>query len=143
MCEQDPEIIILVAILLIFILLILFQLTVKVCLEDLTKLFPSFLQTIFDLFIQQLRVTRHPSQLNGRKVRHILCRTPPPPKLNLHLMAFGVINILWISTRSPSREQWYDGLNELEVSFRELYGMLVFFKGWETPLLFCSILNQH
>ena len=46
-------------------------------------------------FIKQSRATRHPSQLNGRNysVRHILCRrTPPPPKLNLRLISFGVIN---------------------------------------------------
>ena len=59
----------------------------------------------------------HHSQLNGRnyRVKHILCRrTPPPPKLNLPLINFGVINFLWISARPPSRGQWYHGLIKLE-----------------------------
>ena len=71
-------------------------------------------------FLKQSRATMQPSQLNCRnyRVRHILCRrTPPPPKLNLPLINFGVINFLWISARPPSRGQWYHGLIELEVTF--------------------------
>ena len=74
----------------------------------------------FDLFNQQSRATRHPSQLNGEShtVRHILRRrTPLPPELNLPLIDFGVINFLWMSARSPSREQRYYGLMKLEVKF--------------------------
>ena len=37
--------------------------------------------------------------------------------LNLPLINFGVINILWISARLPSRGQWYHGLIDLEVTF--------------------------
>ena len=40
--------------------------------------------------------------------------------LNLPLINFGVINILWISARPPSREQWYHGLIELEVTFQKI-----------------------
>ena len=63
---------------------------------------------------------RHPFELNGRnhRVRHLFCRrTPPPPKLNLPLINFGVKKFLWISARPPSRGQWYHGLFELEVTF--------------------------
>ena len=59
------------------------------------------------------------------RVRHILCRrTPPPPKLNLPLINFGVINILWISARPPSRGQWYHGLIKLEVTFLKILQFL-------------------
>ena len=68
---------------------------------------------------------RHPFQLNGVTYRdmHILCRrTPPPPELNLHLIAFVFESyiFLWISARSPSREQWYYGLIELEANFLKI-----------------------
>ena len=36
------------------------------------------------------------------------------------LINFGVINILWISARPPSRGQWYHGLIELEVTFLKI-----------------------
>ena len=57
--------------------------------------------------INQSRATRHPSQLNGRnyRVRHILCRrTPPPPKLNLPLINFGVLN--FFVDLGPSPVSW-------------------------------------
>ena len=54
-------------------------------------------------------------------MRHILCRsTPPPPKLNLPLINFGVINFFWISARPTSRGQWYHGLIKLEVTFLKI-----------------------
>ena len=64
--------------------------------EELTKLIRILRQAInfFDLFNQQSRAAKRPSQLNGDnyRVRHILCRrTPPLPKLNLLLKDFGVI----------------------------------------------------
>ena len=76
--------------------------------------------------------------MNGKsyRVRHIFCRrTPPPPKLNLPLINFGVINFLWISARPPSRGQWYHGLIELEVTFLKIlqipnYQYQKFFCSW-------------
>ena len=92
-------------------------------------------KTILRFHTKQSRATRHPSQLNGKnyRVRHIFCRrTPPPPKLNRPLIDFGVINILWISARSPSREQWYHGLNELEVTFLKILQLLwKLANGWQ------------
>ena len=107
------------------VIILLLLLTVKFCLWKLTKIIQVLCQTIdsVDLLNQQSRATRHPSQLNGNyhRVRHILCRrTPPPPELNLPLIRFGVIIFLWIWARSPSREQWYQGLNELEVRFLKI-----------------------
>ena len=85
MCENEPVILSLVIILL-------------------TIIIPS--EQFFD-FIKQSGATRHPSQLNGRnyRVRHILCRrTPPPPKLNLPLINFGVIN--FFVDLGPSPVSW-------------------------------------
>ena len=73
------------------------------------------------------------------RVRHILCRrTPPPTELNLPLIHFGVMSFLWISARSPSREQMYFGLIELEVKFLKiLQGVSQLFVEplflWQTP----------
>ena len=97
MCGSELVILSLVIILLtIIILLLLYLLSQKICLWELTKLIQVFTrQTILRFYIKQSRATRHPSQLNGRNyiVRHIFCRrTPPPPKLNLPLINFGVIN---------------------------------------------------
>ena len=125
MCESEPMILSLVIILLpLIILLLLYLLFQKICLWELTKLVQVFTrQTILRFYLKQSGATRHPSQSNGRnyRVRHIFCRrTPPPPKLNLPLINFGVINFLWISARPPSRRQWYHRLNELEVTFLEI-----------------------
>ena len=122
MCESEPVILSLVIILLtITILILLYLLSQKFCLRDLTKVIQVPCQTInFNPLKRQSRATRHPSQLNGKnyRVRHIFCkRNPPSPKLNLLLISFGVIYFLWISARPPSRGQWYHGLIELEVKF--------------------------
>ena len=86
----------------------------------------------FDLFKQQSRGTRHPSQFNDviyRVYTHILCRrTPPPPERNLFLVDFAVITFFpWISTRSVSHEQWYNGSIELEVNFLKFLHEATFF----------------
>ena len=101
----------------------MYLLTEKICLwENNSKSLPD--TKISSIYVtNSQRAMRHPSQLNGRNysVRHILSRrTPPPPKLNLPLINFGVINILWISARPLSRGQWYYGLIELEVTFLKI-----------------------
>ena len=97
MCEHEPIVSTASIILLTIIIpVLLYLLTVKICLWELTKIIPvSADKTILRFYIKQSRATRHPSQLNGKSytVRHIFCwRTPPPPKLSLPLINFGVIN---------------------------------------------------
>ena len=126
MCEYKPVILSLFIILLaVILLLLLYLLTEKIRLWGIDQVNQILCQTMnfFDLFNQQSRDTRHPSQLNGEnnRVRHIVCRRDPPPlELNLPLIDFGVINFLWISARSLSREQWYYGLIELGVNFLKI-----------------------
>ena len=109
MCESEPAILPAVIVLLtVIILLLVYLLTEKICLRESnsSSLPDTKISSIYVTNSQ--RATRHPSQLTDRnyKVWHILCRrTPPPPKLNLPLINFGVINILWISARPPSRGQ--------------------------------------
>ena len=97
MCEHEFIVLSAIIVMLtVIILLLLYLFTVKSG-EKLTKLIQALCRTIIFLnyFNQQSRATRHPSQLNGKnyKVRHIFCRrTPPPPKLNLLSINFGVIN---------------------------------------------------
>ena len=129
MWVRTDNIIPLIFLLAVIILLLLYLLTLKNC-EDLTKLIQILCQTknFSDLFNQQSRARRHPSQLNGEnyRVRHILCRrTPPTPKLDLTLIDSVVMNFLWISGRSPSREQQYYGLMELEVNFLKILQTLL------------------
>ena len=112
-----------IVLLTVIILLLVYLLTEKICLrENNSNSLPD--TKIFSIYVtSSQRAPRHPSQLNGKnyRVRHILCRrTPPPPKLNLPLINFGVINLLWISARPPSRGQWYHGLIELEVTFLKI-----------------------
>ena len=97
MCESETVILSLFIILLtIIILLLLYLLSQKICLWEPTKLIQFFdrqNQYSISQNSQELRDT--PPQLNGRnyRVRHIFRRrTPPPPKLNLPLINFGVIN---------------------------------------------------
>ena len=95
-CEHEPLVIYAIIILLANIIRpLLYLLTVKICLWELTKIIQVLPdKTIVRFYIKQSRATRHPSQLNGKgyRVRHIFCRrTPPPPKLNLPLINFGVI----------------------------------------------------
>ena len=124
MCESEPVILSAVIVLLtVIILLLVYLLTEKFCLwESNSSSLPD--TKISSIYVtNSQRATRHPSQLNDKsfRVRHILCRrTPPPPKLNFPLINFGVINILWISARPPSRGQWYYGLIELEVTFLKI-----------------------
>ena len=128
MCESEPAILPAVIVLLtVIILLLVYLLTEKICLRESnsSSLPDTKISSIYVTNSQ--RATRHPSQLTDRnyKVWHILCRrTPPPPKLNLPLINFGVINILWISARPPSRGQWYYGLIELEVTFLKILHFL-------------------
>ena len=129
MCETEPVILSAVFVLLtVVILLLVYLLTEKICLwENNSSSLPDTKISSINVTNSQ-RATRHPSQLNDKnyRVRHILCRrTPPPPKLNLPLINFGVINILWISARPPSRGQWYYGLIELEVTFLKILQTII------------------
>ena len=124
MCESEPAFLSAVIVLLtINILLLVYLLTEKICLlENNSSSLPDT-KISSNYVTNSQRATRHPSQLNDKnyRVRHTLCRrTPPPPKLNLPLINFGVINFLWISARPPFRGQWYHGVIELEVRFLKI-----------------------
>ena len=105
----------------VILITLLYLITEKICLWEIDQVNSNSSpdNNFFYLFTQQSRATRQPSQLNGEnyRVMHMLFRgTPPPPELNLFFWLILKVKIFVVDlARSPTREQWYYCLIELEV----------------------------